>query len=198
MRSGEFIGRGRCVSTLLRFAPLAALTLGMTILSPSASSLPAHEEQVFGDWLLVCVSEQEAQGVVPCEIVQAVFKGDGERLVLRLALAHAGDRDLLGLHMTLPADTRQSGGVIMRLNSEIDFEYAVSSCDGNKCVSKGVLYNDQMLALKAAESGFVATVGGDGSLRRIPISVKGLGAAIEAVTKRNIAWAAMRTDSEAN
>ena len=198
MESGGSFRRERCVTQSLRFAPLAILALGMAILSASASPLQAHDERIFGDWVLMCVSDQETQGIVPCEIVQAVFERGGDVPVLRLALAYAGDRDVFGMHMSLPADTQQSAGIVMRLNAEKDFEYVVSSCDASKCVGIDILYPDQILALTAADSAFVATVRTDGSLRRVPISLRGLDAAIEAVTERNLAWATMRADYAAD
>ena len=170
---------------------LGGLVAGGT---PAANAEPGGEVKTIGDWSLVCPKDHSGgvDRLPPCEIVQTVRARRDSQSAVRLAFAHSGARDAFGMHLTLPGDTRASGGVVIRLNDSIDLQYPVSVCESGRCTSEKLIGAKEMAYLRRAHNGFVATVDANANLKRIPLSFSGFNEALDEMARRNRQWARMQ------
>lgn len=169
-------GMSALVVSAVAFAVPAA---AQTAAAPSTDAPPTVTRSVHDDWTVRCQGEAEKRA---CEAVQTLQPTGGSGILAHIAV-RADKNGPVRLIVLTPPGVWLPSNVALKVAGVADVVLTFKRC-GQHCVASTELGKDQLAALKAS-SGAGDLVFEDGSRHPIilPLSFKGLGAAMEASLK---------------
>ncbi len=143
---------------------------------------------IHGDWVLQCA---RAQDTPPCEIAQAAASRSTGEQIMRVAIAYRGSGDRYAVQIRLPLGISLSQKPLLRIDGDTDLDgYGYTRCDADGCYIERLLGVPEINRLRAAKTGMLAVISGDGSPMLLPLSFNGFQEALDASAIQNTAWAA--------
>lgn len=171
-------------------AALTALAVGSAALAqqapaPAAGPTPQRTTATFDDWTLRC----ETQGNPPvknCELVQAVTAPGQAQPLTQIAIGRAQPKDPLKIVFQLPVNVWIAAGVNLVFDAKAPpIPAALRWCTPAGCFADLDLSADQVKRLRAVtvQGRFTFKDAGQRDVN-IPVSFKGLSAALDALAKQ--------------
>lgn len=188
--------KGTTMRVHLRHSFAAALGLCAMALSfpaaakaPKAAPAPAATAQaaepatktlsVHDDWTVRCAGEGDARA---CEAVQTIQTADSKNMLAHIAVRAMKDGPV-HLIAQVPPGVWLPSNVLLKVKDAPDLVLTYKRC-GRECTAAVELTADQLKALKASDgAGEIVFAAGEQKPIILPISFKGLGAALEASLK---------------
>lgn len=168
------------LSAVLATSALVLPAAAQTAAAPApAPTDPTETHSVHEDWTVRCKGKDDKRG---CEAVQTLQTADLKSILAHVAV-RAEKSGPVRLIVLTPPGVWLPSNVALKVAGVADVVLTFKRC-GQHCVASTELTPDQLAALKAS-SGKGEIVFEDGSRRPVilPLSFKGLGAAMEASLK---------------
>ncbi len=170
------------LSAVFAASAFALPAAAQTAAAPAPAAAPADPTEthsVHDDWTVRCKGKDEKRG---CEAVQTLQTPDLAHILAHVAVRAEKDGPVRLIVLTPPGVWLPSN-VALKVAGVTDVVLTFKRC-GQHCVASTELTQDQLTALKAS-SGKGEIVFEDGSRRPVilPLSFKGLGAAMQASLK---------------
>lgn len=166
-----------------RVPALPALALSLACALPAAAQTapepPTETKSVHDDWTVRCKGQDEKRA---CEAVQTLQPADGKGILAHIAV-RAEKSGPVRLIVLTPPGVWLPSNVSLKVPGVADVVLTFKRC-GQHCVASTELKPEELSALKAS-AGTGDLVFEDGSRRPVvlPLSFKGLGAAMQASLK---------------
>lgn len=182
-----------CVQNALRAVFLAALIGSfsgygrLALAQDQEAATPDWTTESYGDWSVRCATRE---GVPPCDIVQVATDNKTGAQVMRLSIAHAGDRERYGVQVIVPLGVLISGGVLVRIDDAHDIkDLKFTRCDAGGGYIEALLDAQMLPPFRRGNKGVLAIIDGNGKPLVVPLSFKGFTAASDVMIDRNRQWA---------
>ncbi len=141
---------------------------------PATKTLSVHD-----DWAVRCAGEGDARA---CEAVQTIQTADNKNILAHIAVRAKKDGPV-HLIAQVPPGVWLPSNVLLKVKDVPDVVLTYKRC-GRECTAAVELTADQLKALKASNgAGEIVFAAGEQKPIILPISFKGLGAALEASLK---------------
>lgn len=153
-------------------APAAATATQAS--TPATKTLSVHD-----DWAVRCAGEGEARA---CEAVQTIQTADSKNMLAHIAVRAKKDGPV-HLIVQVPPGVWLPSNVVLKVKDTPDVVLTYKRC-GHECTAAVELTADQIKALKAHDgAGEIVFAAGEQKPIILPVSFKGLAAALEASLK---------------
>jgi invasion protein IalB len=164
---------------LLRLITLA-LTFLVMLAVPSWAA--PQDGQVFQDWTTRCETDPADASKQRCYIIQGVVVGEQQEPAMLVVVTYAPGQELPLATVILPLGTDLRPGIEVAVDDGEAKRYPFAVCLPDGCQAHMPLDAVQLAALKKGVAGSVTYRGGpDRRVDRIPFSLKGFTAAVDAL-----------------
>ena len=166
---------------LSRLVPYA-LALATLTLQPGGAVAQPQDGQKFQDWTVRCEADPANAAVKRCYIVQAVVAGEQRQRVMLLAVAYPPNQKEPLATAVLPLGTALRPGIRVAIDDGEPKRYPFSICLPDGCQAPIPLDATLLAAFKKGVAGSVAfRRPPDGRVVKVPFSLKGFTAAVNAL-----------------
>ena len=176
---------------------LAGVLVAWVVLGAGAarSAEPEQTTATYGEWTVRCVARE---ALPPCDMLQVAMEQGSGRTVLRLSLAHLGERDRIGVQAWVPLGVWVSAGVQIQADGQevVLAGFGFTRCEGSGCFIEGVVEESSLAPFKRGKEGGLVVLDSAGSPRGVRLGFSGFTAALETMKERNLAWWAVRGRQE--
>jgi len=140
--------------------------------------------QTFQDWRAKCVSPDEKKPQqTNCHVFQDLLQKESGKRVLHVAIGHLSDKQPLAMIITLPLGIALPQGISMRIDEKDNKQIPLQACFTNGCQAAFELESSWLKKLKAGKNAEVIFYNLRNQAISIPVSLKGITAAINALQK---------------
>lgn len=162
-----------CIGLAMNPAPTSAQ-------SAADQDTAKSETQKFEDWTLRC---RPASDTLPrtCRLHQQVVATDSGKPVLQFVVGQFGPEKVLGAVIFVPIGVRLPPGLGIQVDDRQLHVFTYEICDPKTCQARAVLEGKLLKDLKAGLVGKVKFQTAAGQEISVPISLKGMTAALRAL-----------------
>lgn len=148
--------------------------------------IPSHAQaiqngQTFQDWRAVCVETTAKQTKVNCHVFQDLLQQQTGKRVLHIAIGSVPDKKQLAVIITLPLGISLPQGITIRIDEKDPKQIALQACFTNGCQAAFELQPAWQKKLMAGKNAEVIFYNIRNRAISIPVSLKGITAAIKAL-----------------
>ena len=173
------------------FRALPIFVAALLAAGPAPGAEPDRTAETYGDWTVRCVARAK---LPPCDMLQVAIEAGSGREVLRLSLAHLGEKDRIGVQAWTPLGVMVSAGVLIRVDgkeAKLD-GFGFTRCEAGGCFIEGIVGESGLDPFRRGKEGVLVVLDARGRPRGARVGFSGFTAALEAMKARNLEWWAAR------
>lgn len=138
------------------------------------TDLAPREEQVFGDWRVLC---QPVAGATNCQLLQIAPAGNDDRAVFLLSISPGEDTDISYAVVTVPVGVYLASGIEIRVDRRRPFKVLYEICDLAGCHAGFKLSGSVLSAFRQGLDAKVRVWTAKTQAVEFPVSLRGFSAA---------------------